>query len=58
MPSSMNDARRTEAGRRDESGGEPSKGPSLALLYSFIVLALAAAIGLALLIVLPFYRRR
>jgi hypothetical protein len=36
----------------------PAKGPSLTLLFSFIVLALAAAIGFALLIVMPFYRRR
>lgn len=34
------------------------KGPSLALLYALVALALAAAIGFALLIVLPFYRRR
>ncbi len=34
-----------------------SRGPSLPLLYSLIALALAAAIGCALLIVLPFYRR-
>jgi len=37
---------------------QPAKGPSLKLLYSLLALALAAAIGLALLIVLPFYRRR
>jgi hypothetical protein len=36
----------------------PSPGPNLALLYSLIAFALAAAIGLAMLIVLPFYRRR
>jgi hypothetical protein len=36
----------------------PSKGPSLTVLYSLIALALVAAIGFALLIVLPFYRRR
>ena len=36
----------------------PAQGPSLKLLYSLLALALAAAIGLALLIVLPFYRRR
>jgi len=36
----------------------PSKGPSLTLLYSLIALALMAAIGFALLIVLPFYHRR
>ncbi|MGA3333521.1 MAG: hypothetical protein ABSC62_05070 [Terracidiphilus sp.] len=37
---------------------KPSQGPSLTLLYGLIALALAVAIGLALLIVLPFYRRR
>jgi hypothetical protein len=36
----------------------PSKGPSLTLLFSLLALALAAAIGFALLIVAPFYRRR
>jgi hypothetical protein len=36
----------------------PARGPSLTLLFSFIALALAAAIGFALLIVMPFYRRR
>jgi hypothetical protein len=36
----------------------PTQGPSLALLWGLIALALAAAIGFALLIVLPFYRRR
>jgi hypothetical protein len=37
---------------------EPNPGPNLILLYSLIALALAAAIGFALLIVLPFYHRR
>jgi hypothetical protein len=36
----------------------PAKGPSLTLLFSLVALALAAAIGFALLIVMPFYRRR
>jgi hypothetical protein len=36
----------------------PEKGPSLTLLYGLLVFALAAAIGFALLIVLPFYHRR
>jgi hypothetical protein len=36
----------------------PPTGPSLKLLYSLLALALAAAIGFALLIVLPFYHRR
>jgi hypothetical protein len=49
------------------SGGEPpeplaedrlAQGPSLALLFGLLALALAAAIGFALLIVLPFYHRR
>ncbi len=40
------------------SENEPeSQGPSLILLYSLIVLAIVVAIGLALLIVLPFHRR-
>jgi hypothetical protein len=42
----------------DPSSDEPAKGPSLTLLYSLIALALAAAIGLAALIVRPFYLRR
>jgi hypothetical protein len=36
---------------------EPSQGPSLTLLYTLIALAMAAAIGCAMLIVLPFYHR-
>jgi len=36
----------------------PPAGPSLKLLYGLLALALAAAIGFALLIVLPFYQRR
>jgi hypothetical protein len=35
-----------------------SKGPNLTLMYSLIVFALVAAIGIAILIVLPFYHRR
>ncbi len=37
---------------------EPSKGPSLVLLYSILALALLVAMGLAVFIVLPFYHRR
>jgi hypothetical protein len=37
---------------------QPAQGPSLKLLFGLVVLALAAAIGFALLIVLPFYHRR
>ena len=36
---------------------EPTKGPNLTLAYSLITIALLAAIGFALLIVLPFYHR-
>jgi hypothetical protein len=35
-----------------------SHGPSLTLIYSLIALALIAAIGFAMLIVLPFHHRR
>jgi hypothetical protein len=38
--------------------GQPDQGPSLKLLFGLLALALAAAIGFALLIVLPFYHRR
>jgi hypothetical protein len=37
---------------------QPAQGPSLALLFSLLAVAVAAAIGFALLIVLPFYHRR
>ena len=35
----------------------PSQGPNLILLYFLVALALAAAIGFALLIVAPFHHR-
>jgi len=52
--------------RRGEGADEPgqdaeldeNRGPNLKLLYTLIVLALAAAIAIAGMIVLPFYRRR
>jgi len=48
------------APHRPDENPEPdsSQGPSLTLLFSLLALALAAAIGFALLIVLPFYHRR
>jgi hypothetical protein len=46
----------SEPGKNPEEA--PAKAPSLLLLYGLLVLALASAIGLALLIVLPFYHRR
>jgi hypothetical protein len=42
---------------RAEEGDEPSKGPNLTLIYSLLGAALLIAMGLAALIVLPFYRR-
>jgi hypothetical protein len=56
----MNDL---EPGRERSDSVEPpeeepeSQGPNLVLLYSLIVLAILIAIGLAMLIVLPFHRR-
>ena len=47
--------RAADAGKPEEEGPQ---GPNLVLLYSLIALALAVAIGLAVLIVLPFYQRR
>jgi hypothetical protein len=47
--------RAAKAGKPDE---EDAQGPNLVLLYSLIVLALAVAIGLAALIVWPFYQHR
>jgi hypothetical protein len=43
---------------KKEEEEEPSKGPNLTLLYGLIAFALLAAIGFAVMIVLPFYRRR
>lgn len=43
-----------QGGEEDEA----SRGPNLVVLYSLIALALAAAIGFALMIVYPFYHRR
>jgi hypothetical protein len=45
-------------GKPPDEDESPAQGPSLTLIYTLVVLALAAAIGLALLIVLPFYHRR
>jgi len=54
----MSDDPRQEIEQQDSSSDESNKGPSLTLLYTLIALALAAAIGLAALIVRPFYLRR
>ena len=54
----MSDDRRPEIDRQDASNDQPTQGPNLTLLYGLIALALAAAIGLAALIVRPFYLSR
>jgi hypothetical protein len=54
----MDNADRPGTDPKDAGGEEPAQGPNLVLLYSLIALALAVAIGLALLIVWPFYMRR
>jgi hypothetical protein len=53
----MSDPERPNNANHDEDDN-PSQGPSLTLIYTLIGIALAAAIGFALLIVLPFYHRR
>jgi hypothetical protein len=54
----MSDPGREIPPPKESQTDDPSQGPNLVVLYSLIALALVAAIGLALLIVLPFYNRR
>jgi hypothetical protein len=54
----MSDPESSQPGSGDDLHDSPSRGPSLTLLYSLIALALIVAIGLAMMIVLPFYHRR
>jgi hypothetical protein len=54
----MSDLQQKPESRHEPEDEPASPGPSLALLYSLIGFALIAAIFLAGLIVLPFYRRR
>jgi hypothetical protein len=54
----MNDPECPGADPKNADGGDPAPGPNLVVLYSLIALALAVAIGLAALIVMPFYQRR
>jgi hypothetical protein len=54
----MSEDKRPLSGSGSEPPDRPAHGPSLTLLYGLLVVALAAAIGFALLIVLPFYHRR
>ncbi len=43
--------------RRTDEEDTPPKGPNLVLIYGLLGAALLIAMGLAALIVLPFYRR-
>jgi hypothetical protein len=58
----MNDGGQRKPGAHDRGPEAPdeekSRGPNLKLLYGLIALALAAAIAIAAMIVLPFYRQR
>jgi hypothetical protein len=58
----MSDPEQQPASPGQDAETEPedslSQGPNLVLLYSLIALALAAAIGFALMIVMPFHHRR
>jgi hypothetical protein len=57
QPSTFQDGQ-TAPDTEDHPENPLPQGPSLTLLFSLVGLALAAAIGFALLIVLPFYHRR
>jgi hypothetical protein len=50
MPSNMNDH------QSQQDDGQQSRGPNLVLIYSLLGAALIAAMAIAVLIVLPFYR--
>ena len=54
----MSDAERRPERVDEDEEDKAAQSPNLTLLYSLIALALAAAIGLALLIVMPFHHRR
>jgi len=44
--------------KRPPQQEDPNPGPNLVVAYSLLALALLAAIGIALMIVYPFYLRR
>jgi hypothetical protein len=50
--------RETDGKTGTDPDEDAPRGPNLVLIYSLIALAMAAAIGLALTIVMPFYHRR
>ncbi len=54
----MSDPEQKRESSQEPEDDSPSQGPNLVLIYSLIALALVAAIFLAGMIVLPFYRRQ
>jgi hypothetical protein len=58
LPKGTADESKAPQPRTTPEEDTPNPGPNLTLLYSLIALALLAAIGFAILIVLPFYHRR
>ncbi|HWG20531.1 MAG TPA: hypothetical protein VG225_08360 [Terracidiphilus sp.] len=54
----MNDRDRLRAGGDENDADKAPRGVNLALVYGLMLLALLIAIGLATLIVLPFYHHR
>ena len=43
---------------RGHESDKPAQGPNLKLIYGLIFAALVVAIGIAAMVVLPFYQRR
>jgi hypothetical protein len=58
MDKDRSDPERQDQLQQSEDTEQPSKGPSLLLMYSLIALALLLAIFCAAMIVLPFYEHR
>jgi hypothetical protein len=54
----MNDSNIELKKPEDPAADEPSKGPSLVVIYSIVALALILATFCAAMIVLPFYQHR
>jgi hypothetical protein len=54
----MSDSGRPPRDEKRDCDDEPSRGPSLTLIYSLILLALIAATAIAAMIVYPFYKAR
>jgi hypothetical protein len=53
----MNEPERRPGGAGEDQEDDRRKGPNLVLIYGLLALAMAAAIGFALMIVMPFYHR-